>query len=139
MECFYHPGAAAVGTCKSCGKGVCRTCAVDLGKGLACRGHCEEDTKALIKLIDVNVRNSPRYDSLAKAGYRNRYLNCAFYIAVGVFCLTFAIFRAAHYGYQPGDLFSGGFGAICFIYGVIVYQRVKASIPPPAVNESTQQ
>ncbi|MBP7275989.1 MAG: hypothetical protein KBA51_07280, partial [Kiritimatiellae bacterium] len=35
MKCFNHEDRDAVGTCKSCGKGVCRECAVDMGKGLA--------------------------------------------------------------------------------------------------------
>lgn len=49
MNCFYHPTAVAVGTCKSCNKGLCRECAVDLGKGLACKGRCEEDVKAVMQ------------------------------------------------------------------------------------------
>ena len=55
MRCFYHQDGEAVGTCKSCGKGVCVECAVDLGKGLACRGRCEGSAQAVILLIDHNV------------------------------------------------------------------------------------
>ena len=58
MRCFYHHDREAVGTCKSCGKGVCPECAVDLGKGLACRGHCEEDARAVIELIERNIKLS---------------------------------------------------------------------------------
>lgn len=36
MQCFLHSTEAAVGICKSCGKGVCRTCAVKVDRGLAC-------------------------------------------------------------------------------------------------------
>jgi hypothetical protein len=56
MRCFYHQDREAVGSCKSCGKGVCAECAVDLGKGLACRNRCEDAAKALIQLIDRNLQ-----------------------------------------------------------------------------------
>ena len=56
MHCFYHDHQEAVGTCKSCGKGLCRECAADLGKGLACRGHCEANAQEVIQLIDRNIR-----------------------------------------------------------------------------------
>jgi hypothetical protein len=58
MRCFYHQTNEAVGTCKSCGKGVCADCAVDLVKGLACRNHCEESAKAIIELVERNIRIS---------------------------------------------------------------------------------
>lgn len=58
MRCFYHQGTDAVGTCKSCGKGLCVECAVDLGKGLACRGRCEESARAIIQLVDRNIHLS---------------------------------------------------------------------------------
>jgi len=57
MRCFYHQDREAVGVCKSCGKGLCPECAVDLGKGLACRGRCEADAQAVIQLIEQNVRH----------------------------------------------------------------------------------
>jgi hypothetical protein len=58
MRCFYHQDREAVGTCKSCGKGLCPECAVDLTKGLACRGRCEADAQAVIQLIDRNIQLS---------------------------------------------------------------------------------
>jgi hypothetical protein len=45
MKCFYHHDQDAVGECKSCGKGLCPACAVDLGKGLACRQRCEDNVR----------------------------------------------------------------------------------------------
>jgi hypothetical protein len=55
MGCFYHHDKEAVGFCKSCGKALCVECAVDLGKGLACRNRCEESVRAIIELIDRNI------------------------------------------------------------------------------------
>lgn len=56
MECFYHEGRQAVGSCRSCLKGLCRECAVEYDKGLACRLRCEEDVQDLIATIDQSVR-----------------------------------------------------------------------------------
>lgn len=53
MSCFYHHERDSVGGCKSCGKNLCPECAVDLGRGLACRGRCEEDVRALFGLFQA--------------------------------------------------------------------------------------
>ena len=58
MRCFYHQDKDAVGICKFCGKGVCTECAVDLGKGLACRSRCEDSARAIIALVDRNIQLS---------------------------------------------------------------------------------
>jgi hypothetical protein len=39
---------------------LCPECAVDLGKGLGCRNRCEEDVRAVIKLIEQNIKISDR-------------------------------------------------------------------------------
>ena len=49
MNCFNHPGVPAVGICKSCQKGLCMECAVDLGHGIACKNH-REDVEMLITI-----------------------------------------------------------------------------------------
>lgn len=51
MKCFNHQ-ADAVGTCKNCSKGLCKDCAVEVGKGLACRNSCEEFVDSINKMID---------------------------------------------------------------------------------------
>ena len=50
MRCFYHPEREAVGLCKACSKGLCTSCAVDLGHGIA------EAVTALHSLIARNAR-----------------------------------------------------------------------------------
>lgn len=57
MRCFYHQDQEAVGICRSCGKAICAACVVDLGKGLACRGRCEEHAQAIIRLVDHNIQH----------------------------------------------------------------------------------
>jgi hypothetical protein len=48
MECFYHAGSAAVGSCRACLKGLCRSCAIELEGGLACPQGCEAQVRALV-------------------------------------------------------------------------------------------
>jgi len=61
MECFYHEGSAAVGSCRFCMRGVCRTCAAELEGGLACRGRCEEMAAAVI----ASIQQSARFQSVS--------------------------------------------------------------------------
>ncbi|KAB2965253.1 MAG: hypothetical protein F9K16_02425 [Thermoanaerobaculia bacterium] len=56
MNCFYHPSVAAAGLCKSCQRGICPECAVELPRGLACRKRCEEDARLRVALEDRNLR-----------------------------------------------------------------------------------
>ena len=48
MNCYYHQDTVAIGVCRSCLRGLCPQCAVDLGAGLACRDRCEQDVKDLL-------------------------------------------------------------------------------------------
>lgn len=36
MKCFTHTDSEAVGICKSCQKGICKVCAIELSTGLSC-------------------------------------------------------------------------------------------------------
>ena len=59
MKCFDHSDQDAVGICKSCQKGLCKDCAVDLTNGIACRARCEAQVRALSQLIESSVRLPP--------------------------------------------------------------------------------
>jgi hypothetical protein len=54
VKCFHHPDVDAVGLCKACGKGLCRSCAVDMGQGLACANSCEVAVRDLIVQLAVS-------------------------------------------------------------------------------------
>ena len=83
MKCYYHSDRDAVGTCKSCGKGLCPECAVDLGKGLACRDRCEVDANAVIELIEQNIRMSPKADQAMNAALGIRARAAMFNLVIG--------------------------------------------------------
>ncbi|WP_386069165.1 hypothetical protein ACFJIW_03730 [Tahibacter sp. UC22_41] len=57
MECFEHENASAVGVCKSCGKGVCRVCAIPVERGLACSPDCQPLATALAQVQETWVKN----------------------------------------------------------------------------------
>ncbi len=56
MNCYKHSDRAAVGICKSCGKGLCRDCLTELPDALACREVCESRARLINQIIDNNAR-----------------------------------------------------------------------------------
>ena len=91
MECFSHAGRPAVGTCRACGKGVCRSCAADLGRGLACAGRCEEPARALIASIEQSIRIQGFSGGMVHAA-RTLWVGIAWVsLAVGVFVVLWGL------------------------------------------------
>jgi hypothetical protein len=119
MNCFYHPTLVAVGSCKSCGKGLCPTCTVDLGKGLACKGRCEEDVKGLIHMSNYSVA---MVDS-RKGNMRGGSLTGGvFYMAMGLIFLIPSVY--VHDGVML--VLGLPFGMIIFVMGVLAFRRARA-------------
>ena len=87
MECFQHEGRPAVGSCRACFRGVCRGCAVDLERGLACAGRCEEAARALIASLDQSVRIQSLSTGMVQ-GARTLWVGISWVaLAVGVFVI----------------------------------------------------
>lgn len=91
MRCFYHEDKEAVGSCKSCGKGICRECAVDLVKGLACRGHCEADAQELIQFIDRNIQLSATSTNLIQSSRGVRSGTAIFQFVMGAVFIAWGL------------------------------------------------
>ena len=83
MKCFYHRDTDAIGTCKSCGKGLCSDCAVDLSKGLACRERCEADVRAVIELVDRNIKITPLSTRMIETSGSVRFGLAVFFLVTG--------------------------------------------------------
>ena len=153
MRCFYHEEKEAVGSCKSCGKGLCRECAVDLTKGLACRGHCEADAQAIIQLIDRNIQLStnPTKAQLVPSPAVQRTGQPTDYIAAQ---LTSHIRETRHLHWTLG-VFTGivgtvllvaGWssqlipleivGACCLAFGVVSFVQARRSGARPRLSET---
>jgi len=83
MKCFYHPDRDAVALCKSCNRGLCRDCGVEVPPGLACRARCEADVAALNLAIQ---RGRTIYQKTGDAYRRNavaRLIVGVFFVALG--------------------------------------------------------
>ncbi len=118
MRCFYHRDLDAVGTCKSCQRGLCHECAVDLDKGLACRGHCEEDVQNLIRLIQNNLRLSPVSSSLIRAGRRGGMLAAGFSLTMGIMFVVWGLYNSRLF-------FFIAMGALFIVYGLLQMVRIS--------------
>jgi hypothetical protein len=91
MECFYHEGASAVGSCRACLKGLCRGCAVELEGGLACPGRCEAQVRGIVATLQQSVRYQSVSTGLLRSA-RGLWLGIAGVSAfVGVFVLVWGL------------------------------------------------
>jgi len=68
VKCFYHNDRPAVGICKSCNKGICLDCYVDVGNGLACKNNCEEAVSAINTLVNRSIALSNNRKALNRPG-----------------------------------------------------------------------
>lgn len=158
MRCFYHPEKDAVALCKSCGKGVCSDCCVDLGKGVACRGRCEEDARGIIQLIEHNVdivqRNLgsvrviqadpeppvARDDHISATITRNMQWARRFGASLGFFHLTIGVILAGWAAFDIDRLTLPLVLGVCFIaYGTFSLVRGRnAPATQPCAGTQTR-
>jgi hypothetical protein len=138
MKCYYHRDHDAVGLCKSCEKGLCPECAVDLGKGLACRDRCELEAKALIALVEKNIQMTGKASAMLRMGKQTYLLSAIFFIVLG------GVFGAWGLLTEPRLDFPVFMGAIFMAYGVIILirtlvmsRRSKPLSTPPGSNLMT--
>jgi len=68
MKCYYHQYKDAIGVCKTCYRGLCQDCAVDVGNGIACKGKCEGKVKELNATIE---KSRKAYSRVGQAYLRN--------------------------------------------------------------------
>ena len=54
MKCYVHPEVDSVGTCTSCGRSVCRDCAIETQGKIVCR-NCLAAGKAVPREYDPNT------------------------------------------------------------------------------------
>jgi hypothetical protein len=96
MECFYHEGATAVGSCRSCLKGLCRRCATELEGGLACAGRCEAMVRSLVATIQQSARYQRVSTGLLRSA-RGLWLGLTAVAAlVGVFVIAWGLSLPAY-------------------------------------------
>ena len=130
MKCFNHPGVDAVGICKSCQKGLCPGCAVDLSKGLACKGRCEDDVGNIVALIDQNVRLSPTSASVLVSHRRTSALAHGFALVMGLVFVVWGIVSP----WQPFN-FALIMGSLFAVYGLVQLIRAGRLVRPTRGRE----
>jgi hypothetical protein len=113
VKCFYHRDVDAIGLCKACSKGLCGTCAVDVGSGLACRESCVELVRNINELVERNIRISPASEQLL--GKQPRV-----YLVTGVFAMLGGILFIVLGQGMDGIFRMGvtGIGALAVLLGV---------------------
>ena len=117
MECFAHVGAPSVGVCKSCGKGVCRTCAISVDKGLACSEICRRFAESLSMVQGISIRNA----GLQSAQRLILPLFPVLFLAVGVYLLANG----------QRDVFTWMYFAAGSIMGIaMLLARRRRGVPP---------
>ncbi len=117
MRCFYHANLEAIGICKSCQRGLCRECAVEMDKGLACQGRCEEDVRRLIALIEQNIRHQPAANFVLTRMRRTRIAAAVFYFVMGAGFIAWGfMYPFLHFVAVLGIVFVG--------YGIFVLTQL---------------
>lgn len=118
MNCFYHRESPAVGTCRSCARGLCAECAAEYPQGLACRGRCETDVEEVIDLIRRNLAASR---VIAKQAPGNRVA----FLVIGAFIVLFGLlFIWASLLKMPPVWILLALGILVAGYGVFMLVRV---------------
>jgi hypothetical protein len=130
MKCFYHQDRDAVGSCRSCFKGLCSVCAVDLGKGLACRDRCEADAQALIAATGAHAKLVTTAPTMLNSAYRSTAWAGSGFLLLGVFFLAWGLLN------QPADGFSVLFGSCSFAFGLLSILWVLARAPAAVEQEA---
>src|SRR4249919_3607413 len=114
MKCFVHSQAEAVGTCRTCHRGLCRDCAVAEPGFIACHGACAEQARRLESLVANNLQSY-------RVARGNWWLAPAFF---AMFALIFLYFGFARFG--GGINIATTMGVAFFIFsGAILVRNLR--------------
>jgi uncharacterized membrane protein YkvI len=108
MRCFNHQTLDAIGSCKSCCKGLCGSCANDLGHGLACRGVHESEVENIHKLLVRSAR-------VQQMTPKTQYVAPMFAMVMGVLFSAFGFL-----GMTRPIWFLVALGAAFVVYGLVI-------------------
>ncbi|MBN1817275.1 MAG: hypothetical protein JW828_07920 [Sedimentisphaerales bacterium] len=122
MNCFNHSNIPAVGICKSCGKGLCKDCLVEVPDGLACKQSCEERVRYINFLIDSNkqVLTATRFHAKSAT---------IFLFVFGGFVFLLGLIPYLIVG-EKGTLFLAALGFVFLVLGLLRLRK-KGSFPVP--------
>ncbi len=131
MECFYHEGVSAVGSCRWCLKGLCRRCAVEQEGGLACRDSCEQAVTALVATIQQSARFRNVSSGLLRSA-RGLWVGLTFIGGfVGIFVIAWGLGLPA---YREVSLLGVPFLALAWVSGRLA-RNVRPDAPEARAGE----
>lgn len=117
MECFTHSAAQAIGVCKTCGKAVCRTCAIDSGMFITCTEACAKEAS---DVHEMNQRGKKIYGiGVTKKIPSGVIIWLLFAALFG----GFGIYQS--YTNQQPDWFLLLFGLLSLVIAFIAHKRAK--------------
>jgi hypothetical protein len=90
-------------------RGVCAECAVDLDKGLACKGRCESDVRRLLRTV-----------ALAK---RLRFIGGVFFLAIGALQILWSYSAVGRFD------FNAAIGLCFVILGILFVSSLRRANP----------
>ena len=120
MKCFSHPEVDAVGLCTACNRGLCAECAVDMRRGLACKGRCEHEVRRLLDLRDYSFTQPHQYEASVKGMSRGRLRSGIINLALG------GIFLLVWYIYGP--VLFGVVGGASLLLGVLILATARPKV-----------
>ena len=121
MQCFLHQGVAAVGICRTCGKGICPTCAREIDRGIVCSDACAE-------LALINHQIVERARRVYGIGVKPKIpLGAWFFGAVGLLILSSAtLILWSNSNDGPTAAYTGGFGLLFLVFAVFIWRRYRS-------------
>ena len=87
MKCYQHKTEEAIGICKSCGKGICPVCCIDLNFAIVCSKTCE-DAAIISHKITANAV------TVYATQKKNRYLLPAYFMVIGIIFLIYGLMNS---------------------------------------------
>jgi hypothetical protein len=133
MECFYHPGTPAAGSCRACLKGLCRQCAVELEAALACRGRCEPLAHALVASLQQSLRFQGVSTGLLRSAPGLWLGLSVVALSVGAFVLIWGLSLPA---FREISILSLPFLALGLLAGRLA-RNTRGPVPPPSSSQGS--
>jgi hypothetical protein len=110
MNCFKHQDVVSVGMCKSCHKGVCSKCAIDVGNGIACIDSCENEVRSVNEMIAKGKTAYAKSATISRNSGR-------FILTLGIPFLAIGIYDS--------NMILIPIGIVFTVYGIISIKNAK--------------
>ena len=119
MKCYRHRDKDAIAICKNCGKGLCDECAVEVGKGIACKSDCVSEVESINRSTLMNIKNFENN--------RKIYSQLSLWLfIIGIGFLIVSVFRPDLLGLS---IFTAGVMFLGAIYSLLASKRYKTEKP----------